>query len=1063
LSFDGVDDRVNVADSASLDLTTGMTLEAWVYPTALTDWRTVIMKEVTGELSYLLYAHDGEPRPNAGVRVGSTSYYARGTSGLPVNTWTHLASTYDGSALRLYVNGTEVGSVAVTGTITTSTLPLRIGGNAVWGEYFAGRIDEVRIYNRALSAAEIAADMSAAPAATPRLAITAPAEGSTVTGTTVSASFTSSGSLTEAHHAVLQLDGGAEIPTTALNGQISIPSVGPGAHTLGGYLARADQSRIAGSDATPVQFTVAIPDTIKPTVVIAAPRDGDTVSGSVTISATATDNVAIAGVQFKLNGENLGAEDTAAPYSLEWSTSSVTNGTHVLTAVARDTASNQTQSLDVNLVVANSGSPVLAGLVAAYGFEEGTGTSTTDGSGNSNTGTVSGATWTTAGRFGNALQFDGSNDRVNVADAASLDLTTGMTLAAWVYPTSATGWRAVVMKEATSSTEAYLLYANDSANRPAGYVRAGGSLRSVRGTAALPVNTWSHVATTYDGTTLRLFVNGTQVGTLAVTGAIATSNRALRIGSKGSTRYFAGRIDEVRVFNRALSVSELQGTMNAPVVGGGAVVQPTRSSSIALDAAGRRVWVVNPDDNSVTALHADTLVKQFEIPVGRHPTSIALDASNQVWIACRDDDSVWVLDATTGALRGVLSTGWGSGPASVVFTPNGVSGFIGYQGSARVQRVTPATRQLGSTLTFDSAPRALAVTADGTRLLVTRLRSGDAGGEIYSVDVNAFAAGSTISLPLDTTSVDGALAARGVPNYLVGLAIDPAGSFAWVVGKKDNIVRGALRDGQPLTFETTIRAMVGRLDLRGNQEQVARRIDLDNSSAPSAVALSVNGAHAFVTLQGNNRVVVLNQLGAEVVRADTGLAPQGVVIDAATHRVFTQDFMSRTVSVFDATRLLTENIAELPRVAQVATVSAEALPPEVLRGKQIFYSADTRISRDTYISCASCHLDGEHDGRVWDFTDRGEGLRNTISLKGGGGNAGAPLHWTANFDEVQDFENDIRGFFGGTGLMSDADFFVGTRAQPLGEPKAGVSADLDALAAYVSSLTDAGFSPHRLA
>ena len=87
----------------------------------------------------------------------------------------------------------------------------------------------------------------------------------------------------------------------------------------------------------------------------------------------------------------------------------------------------------------------------------------------------------------------------------------------------------------------------------------------------------------------------------------------------------------------------------------------------------------------------------------------------------------------------------------------------------------------------------------------------------------------------------------------------------------------------------------------------------------------------------------------------------------------------------------------------------------------------------------------------------------TGGFYGGGGNAGAPLHWTANFDEVQDFENDIRGFFGGTGLMSDADFFVGTRAQPLGEPKAGVSADLDALAAYVSSLTDAGFSPHRLA
>jgi cytochrome c peroxidase len=134
----------------------------------------------------------------------------------------------------------------------------------------------------------------------------------------------------------------------------------------------------------------------------------------------------------------------------------------------------------------------------------------------------------------------------------------------------------------------------------------------------------------------------------------------------------------------------------------------------------------------------------------------------------------------------------------------------------------------------------------------------------------------------------------------------------------------------------------------------------------------------------------------------------------------------------------------------------------VLKGKQIFYNAaDTRMSRDGYLSCASCHVDGEQDGQVWDFTDRGEGLRNTTSLLGQGGKAGAPLHWSGNFDEVQDFENDIRSFFGGTGLMTDADFNTGTRSQTLGDPKAGVSADLDALAAYVDSLAEPGRSPHR--
>ena len=113
----------------------------------------------------------------------------------------------------------------------------------------------------------------------------------------------------------------------------------------------------------------------------------------------------------------------------------------------------------------------------------------------------------------------------------------------------------------------------------------------------------------------------------------------------------------------------------------------------------------------------------------------------------------------------------------------------------------------------------------------------------------------------------------------------------------------------------------------------------------------------------------------------------------------------------------------------------------------------------------SCHNDGGDDGRVWDLTGFGEGLRNTASLRGRGG-AGATgshggLHWTNNFDEVQDFEGQIRALAGGTGLMSDSSFNAGTRSQPLGDRKAGLSADLDALAAYVGSLGSFDPSPYR--
>jgi len=85
-----------------------------------------------------------------------------GTAAVPLNAWTHVALTYDGAALRLYVNGTQVSTTDLAGPMASSTNPLRIGGNSVWGEYFKGLIDEVRIYNRPLAPSEIQADMGTA-------------------------------------------------------------------------------------------------------------------------------------------------------------------------------------------------------------------------------------------------------------------------------------------------------------------------------------------------------------------------------------------------------------------------------------------------------------------------------------------------------------------------------------------------------------------------------------------------------------------------------------------------------------------------------------------------------------------------------------------------------------------------------------------------------------------------------------------------------------------------------------------------------------------------------------
>jgi hypothetical protein len=186
------------------------------------------------------------------------------------------------------------------------------------------------------------------------------------------------------------------------------------------------------------------------------------------------------------------------------------------------------------------------------------------------------------------------------------------------------------------------------------------------------------------------------------------------------------------------------------------------------------------------------------------------------------------------------------------------------------------------------------------------------------------------------------------------------------------------------------------------------------------------------------------------------------VLSADGRKLFVQNFMSRSVSIFDVSGIVDSSTNLYTKLAEVDTVTTEKLSAQVLKGKQIFYNAgDDRMSLNHYISCASCHLDGGSDERVWDFTDRGEGFRNTVNLRGRAGLLHGNVHWSANFDEIQDFENDIRNAFGGSGFMTDAQFNTGTRSQPLGDPKNGVSVDLDALAAYVTSLNDTGRSPFR--
>jgi hypothetical protein len=199
--------------------------------------------------------------------------------------------------------------------------------------------------------------------------------------------------------------------------------------------------------------------------------------------------------------------------------------------------------------------------VAAYSFNEGSGTAVHDASGNSQTGTLQGGTsWTTSGKYGKALSFNGTNAYVNIPNSSLLQLTTAMTLEAWVNPSKLTGvWRDVIYK----GNDNYYLEADSTSAKPATRATSGGSLL---GTGSLAVNTWTHLAGTYDGATLRLYVNGVQVSSRALTGSITVSTNALQIGGDSIYgQYFSGNIDEVRVYSRALSATEIQRDMNTPI------------------------------------------------------------------------------------------------------------------------------------------------------------------------------------------------------------------------------------------------------------------------------------------------------------------------------------------------------------------------------------------------------------------------------------------------------------------------------------------------------------------
>jgi mono/diheme cytochrome c family protein len=206
---------------------------------------------------------------------------------------------------------------------------------------------------------------------------------------------------------------------------------------------------------------------------------------------------------------------------------------------------------------------------------------------------------------------------------------------------------------------------------------------------------------------------------------------------------------------------------------------------------------------------------------------------------------------------------------------------------------------------------------------------------------------------------------------------------------------------------------------------------------PRAVAVTPDGRRAFLVLAGSDAVMGIDLSSSEKPKLlgfwPTGKHPRGIVLDREGIRAYVMNYLSRDVSVLEvADTVRRRELARIP-------VVGETLDAEMIRGKILFNNAsDPRLSHLGWISCASCHPDGGADNTTW-ITP--EGHRQTMPLWDLGGTA--PFHISTTRDELQDFEHDIEELMRGIGLAP------GAAKSLLGEPNAGTSADLDALARFV--------------
>jgi RHS repeat-associated protein len=447
----------------------------------------------------------------------------------------------------------------------------------------------------------------------PSVSITSPATGASFTAL---AAITITASASDSDGSVSRVDfySGTSLIGTATSAPYTINwnNVGGGSYSL---TARATDNLGATTISNAVNVTVNAP----PAVSITSPVNGAsfTAPGNITITANATDSDgSISRVDF-YQGTILIGSATSSPYTMSWN--NVAAGSYSLTARATDNlgATITSTAVSISVTPAGSCSGPTSGLVACWKFDENGGTTAADSSGYGHQGTLqNGTSWTT-GQSAAALNFDGVDDMVVTNGLA--DVTNNFTLSFWALPSASHE----IDSESTGGTsgtsgERYAFWPTwyDGGHAGAG-VSVGTNGVSVYEHAAyyMPatlvypatITNWTHITIVYENKQPKLYINGTLVRTGLTSTMDYVHLNPYYIGGQ-VYGYYAGRMDEVRIYNRALSASEVSVLANGPPVPNASAfvsqTVPTTMTagqnyavSVAMQNTGSNTWTTATNHN----------------------------------------------------------------------------------------------------------------------------------------------------------------------------------------------------------------------------------------------------------------------------------------------------------------------------------------------------------------------------------------------------------------------------------------------------------------------------------